>query len=190
MHSKCGSTIKGKKCALELAVKEENIRFLPPVGRSLYVMLLLYSLQLIKSALDVGKLFLILLSECKVKHAWLVNKNRRQLENLCRLCDGVVQNCSRWSVCRPVVGCCSRKCSAQEVTFLFLPSLPVALSHDQRSELTTAIFLNTINPTARWQVGEANCAVSLVPTWESVLWSLPKIKGLKDRNVEKESHQE
>lgn len=69
MHSKCGSTIKGKKCALELAVKEENIRFLPPVGRSLYVMLLLYSLQLIKSALDVGKLFLILLSECKVKHA-------------------------------------------------------------------------------------------------------------------------
>lgn len=39
------------------------------------------SLQLIEIILDVRKLFLMLIPECKAEHAWLVNKSRMELEN-------------------------------------------------------------------------------------------------------------
>lgn len=49
----------------------------------------IYSLQLIKIVLDVRKLFLALIPECKVEHAWLVNKSRMELENIVNFVMGL-----------------------------------------------------------------------------------------------------
>lgn len=48
-----------------------------------------YSSQLIKIVLDIRKLFLTLIPECKVEHAWLVNKSRMELENVVNFVMGL-----------------------------------------------------------------------------------------------------